>query len=212
MSESMRVADEDAVRGGVRERVLAAAVELFAEQGFDKTSVQEVVERAGVTKGALYHYFSAKDDLLFEIYRTLLDEQMTGLDRIVGRLDDPATTLRAIIDDLITTTAAHAREAAVFAREVSRVDQERWRALQADWRRYQEVVRALVRDAQTAGVFAATASPEVVAWTIFGVSSALPTWFRPDGAKSAAQIATELADLVLAGLAPAGLAPGGAGA
>jgi AcrR family transcriptional regulator len=186
----------------VRARILAAAVELFAEQGYDKTSVQEVVERAGVTKGALYHYFSAKDDLLFEIYRSLLAEQMAGLDRILSERRDAASTVRAIIADLVRTTADHARAAAVFGREIGRVDQERWRELQADWRRYQEAVRGLIRDAQAAGTFAATASPEVVAWTIFGLTTTLPTWYRADGSKSAEDIAAELADLVLTALAP----------
>ncbi len=184
----------------VRDRVLRAAVELFSEQGYDKTSVQEVVERAGVTKGALYHYFTAKDDLLFEIYGTLLAEQMAGLDRIVALGRTPAETLRLIIEDLVLTTAAHARAASVFAREVARVDQQRWLVLQADWRRYQDVVRGLIRDAQQSGRFSEVASPEVVAWTIFGLSTSLPTWYRADGPKKAAEIAEELADLVLAGL------------
>jgi AcrR family transcriptional regulator len=184
----------------VRDRVLRAAVELFAEQGYDKTSVQEVVERAGVTKGALYHYFTAKDDLLFEIYRTLLAEQMAGLDRIVALGRPPAETLRLIIEDLVVTTAAHARAASVFGREVARVDQQRWLVLQADWRRYQEVVRGLVRDAQRTGAFSDVASPEVVGWTIFGLSTSLPNWYRADGSKKAPDIAHELADLVLAGL------------
>jgi AcrR family transcriptional regulator len=185
----------------VRARVLDAAEALFAEQGYDKTSVQEVVARAGVTKGALYHYFGAKDDLLFEIYRSLLDEQIAGLTTILGQGLGPAAALRAIVENLITTTAAHARAASVFAREVSRVEEQRWLSLRADWRRYQDAVRGLVRDAQAAGEFAGTASPEVVAWTIFGVSSSLPTWYRDDGTKKAADIAKELADLVLAGLA-----------
>ena len=47
----------------VPQRLLAAATRLFAERGYDRTSVQEIVEAAGVTKGALYHYFGSKDDL-----------------------------------------------------------------------------------------------------------------------------------------------------
>ena len=46
------------------ERLLRAATTLFAEHGFDGTSVQEIVEAAGVTKGAMYHYFASKEDLL----------------------------------------------------------------------------------------------------------------------------------------------------
>ncbi|KOG87710.1 TetR family transcriptional regulator, partial [Streptomyces varsoviensis] len=56
----------------VPQRLLAAATRLFADQGYDRTSVQEIVEAAGVTKGALYHYFGSKDDLLHEVYARLL--------------------------------------------------------------------------------------------------------------------------------------------
>ncbi len=54
----------------VADDVTRAAVELFATQGYANTSVQQIVEAAGVTKGAMYHYFESKDDLLFGIYET----------------------------------------------------------------------------------------------------------------------------------------------
>jgi AcrR family transcriptional regulator len=121
-----------------REKVLAAAEELFAEQGYDATSVAQVVARAGVTKGALYHYFAAKEDLLFELYHSIFKEQKAGLDRIVARETDPATMIREIIDDLVITTAARTRAVTVFGRESSRLDKERWYALQEEWRHYQD--------------------------------------------------------------------------
>ena len=71
----MTAADET----GTRQRIVAAAVALFAEQGFDATSVNQVVARAGVAKGALYHHFDSKDDLLYEVYRELVDRQLAGL-------------------------------------------------------------------------------------------------------------------------------------
>src|SRR5262245_10752094 len=72
----------DRQRGGaLPERLLAVATRLFAEKGFEATSVQEIVQSAGVTKGAMYHYFAAKDDLLFEIYHRLLAMQMRRLEQ-----------------------------------------------------------------------------------------------------------------------------------
>lgn len=185
----------------LRERVLTAAIDLFADRGYDATSVNEVVLRAGVTKGALYHYFTAKEDLLYEIYRGLLDQQLTDLDRILAERTDPAAALHAVIENLVTTTISHAREVTVFSRETSRLGEERWRALQTDWRRYQDAVRELIRAAQRQGVFADTASPEVVSWLIFGFTSSLPTWYRPDGSKSPVDIANEASAFVLAALA-----------
>src|SRR5439155_14800464 len=48
----------------VRRRLVEAAVRLFAEKGYENASVSEIVAAAGVTKGSMYHYFQAKDDLL----------------------------------------------------------------------------------------------------------------------------------------------------
>ncbi|HEX6682724.1 MAG TPA: TetR/AcrR family transcriptional regulator [Candidatus Limnocylindrales bacterium] len=185
-----------------REKILEAALDLFAEKGYDATGVQEIVATAGVTKGALYHHFSAKEDILFEIYGSVFEGQLAALDEILETGQDPAWTLRAVIDNLVTSTAASAKAAAIFSREVSRLDPVRYKELQSDWRRYQDSVRALIRQAQADGVFAADASPEIVSWAIFGVTTSLHTWYRPDGPKSASDIAQELADLVLAGLSP----------
>jgi AcrR family transcriptional regulator len=186
----------------VRKQVLAAAVDLFAANGYDGTSVQQIVERAGVTKGALYHYFTAKEDILLEIYTTVFDEQMAALDDIIAMNREPEWTLREIIHSLIGVTAANVKVSAVFSREATRMDQTRWAALQDRWRGYQESVRAVIRRGQSDGSFATVASPEMASWAIFGVTTSLHTWYRPDGPKTPQQLATELSDLVLAGLAP----------
>jgi AcrR family transcriptional regulator len=186
----------------VRARILSAAVDLFAAHGYDATSVSQVVAQAGVTKGALYHYFAAKDDLLFEIYHTLLTEQLASLDRIMAMRLDPASTLREIIRSLVETTSAEAKAVTVFTREGAKLGADRWATFRTEWRRYQDTVRALIRDAQTAGIFAGHASPEIISWAIFGVSNSMPTWFRPDGPKKPSEIAEELSDFVLAALAP----------
>lgn len=186
----------------VRASILAAALELFAERGYDATSVSEVVEHAGVTKGALYHYFSAKEDLLYEIYRDHLDQQMADLDRIVGSGDDPATALRNVIENLVVTTITHLPVVTVFGRDMSRLNSERFAVLQADWRRYQEGVRKLIGAAQRDGTFARTTTPELASWMIFGFTNSLPLWYQPDGPLSPAGVAAELNALVRAAMDP----------
>jgi AcrR family transcriptional regulator len=53
--------------GKTREKLVSAAMELFAKKGFDKTTVDEIVARAGVAKGTFYLYFKSKDDLIKEL-------------------------------------------------------------------------------------------------------------------------------------------------
>ncbi|MFE0101463.1 TetR/AcrR family transcriptional regulator [Streptomyces sp. NPDC059009] len=60
-------------RGDTRERIQNVALELFAEQGYEKTSLREIAERLEVTKAALYYHFKTKEDIL-----TSLFEDLTG--------------------------------------------------------------------------------------------------------------------------------------
>lgn len=186
----------------VRTRVLAAAVELFASKGFDGTSVQEIVQRAQVTKGAMYHYFTSKDDLLYEIYHGLISAQLADLDEILSRRMSPPDTVRAIVANLIETTAARAEETAVFVREMYRLDDERLAAIRAARRRYHETFRALIEKAQAEGAFSVVASAETVTLMVFGMINQLPTWYRPSGRKTSAQFAEEVSAFVLAALRP----------
>ncbi|MFD1150118.1 TetR/AcrR family transcriptional regulator [Saccharothrix hoggarensis] len=188
--------------GATSERIVGAAVRLFAAKGFDGTTVQEVVEAASVTKGALYHYFGSKDDLLFEIYRSLIGRQMADLDRIVAARLDAATTVRQILVSLVETTARSVDETAVFVREMHRLDADRMTTFRAERRRYHETFRAVVEQAQEAGEFSAAVPADTAVLIALGVVNQLPTWYRPDGPKSPARLGAEIADFILAGLRP----------
>lgn len=61
-------------RGDTRSRIQAIAVELFTEQGYDKTSLREIAERLGVTKAALYYHFKSKDDILHSLVDNYFDQ------------------------------------------------------------------------------------------------------------------------------------------
>ena len=183
-----------------RARVLAAAVELFAQYGYDGTSVAQVITRAGVAKGGFYHHFASKEALLYEVYGDLISRQLRTMDEIVARGRPPAETLRALIVDLVVSTAASSRQALVFWREMHKLGDERSTEYRRQRRRYHDTVKRLVRDGQAAGEFAAVASPDTITFTIFGVVNELPVWYRPGGRSRPAQLATEIADFLLAGL------------
>ena len=58
-------------RGDTRARIVDVALELFAEHGYEKTSLREIADRLGVTKAALYYHFRTKEDILAGIVDTM---------------------------------------------------------------------------------------------------------------------------------------------
>jgi AcrR family transcriptional regulator len=58
-------------RGNTRQRIQDVALELFAEQGYEKTSLREIAERLEVTKAALYYHFKTKEEILVSIFEDM---------------------------------------------------------------------------------------------------------------------------------------------
>jgi AcrR family transcriptional regulator len=75
-----------------RQDILDTALELFADQGYDKTSLREIAEHIGVTKAALYYHFPSKEDILLALVEPILTMQNTVVEALrSGELRDPAS-------------------------------------------------------------------------------------------------------------------------
>src|ERR1700685_3179555 len=83
----------------VKERLMRVATRVSERHGFEGTSVQDIVDAAGVTKGAMYHYYGSKDDLLYEVYHQLLTLQTTRLGDIAKGSGTAEERLRAAAID-----------------------------------------------------------------------------------------------------------------
>src|SRR4051812_32716571 len=135
------------------ERLLDVATRLFAERGFEGTSVQEIVAAAGVTKGAMYHYFASKDDLLYEIYHRLLGLQSERLSTIADGPGSAQERVRTAAADVVESTLTAIDEAIVSIRSIHMLRPDKRAQVRAERRRYHERFRALVEEGQRDGSF-----------------------------------------------------------
>ncbi|MEU4211211.1 TetR/AcrR family transcriptional regulator [Streptomyces sp. NPDC026206] len=186
----------------VPQRLLAAATRLFAEQGYDRTSVQEIVRAAGVTKGALYHYFGSKDDLLHEVYGRVLRLQQERLDAFADADAPVERRLRDAAADVVVTTIENLDDTKIFFRSMHHLGPEKLRQVRAERRRYHERFRALVEEGRRSGVFGSATPADLVVDYHFGSVHHLAGWYRPDGPLSPRQVADHLADLLMRALRP----------
>ncbi|WP_329130325.1 TetR/AcrR family transcriptional regulator [Streptomyces sp. NBC_01476] len=181
----------------VPERLLAEATRLFAERGYDRTSVQEIVEAAGVTKGALYHYFGSKDDLLHEIYGRVLRLQTERLDVIAARTTDVRDRLAEAAADVVVTSIQNLDDTKIFFRSMHQLAPEKQKEVRAERRRYHERFRALIEEGQRDGYFRPDLHPDLVVDFFFGSVHHLGTWYHADGPLPADAVAAEFSDLLL---------------
>ena len=88
-------------RGDTRARIQQVALELFAKQGYDRTSLREIAERLGVTKAALYYHFKSKEDIVL----SFTEDHFARIDALIAwGQEQPATeqTVREVLDRYIS--------------------------------------------------------------------------------------------------------------
>ena len=91
-----------------RERILDVALELFIEQGYDKTSLREIADQLGFTKAALYYHFASKDDILMALHLRLHEFGREALDAMGDDRASPEVWVRAarrLIDQMLRQRA-----------------------------------------------------------------------------------------------------------
>jgi AcrR family transcriptional regulator len=106
----------DERRTDTREKIRRVALELFAEQGYEKTSLREIADRLGVTKAALYYHFKTKE----AIVTSLVDDFTSAVDEIIawGRTQPPtAATRREILRRYATLIAERPQSMMRFVQE-----------------------------------------------------------------------------------------------
>jgi AcrR family transcriptional regulator len=92
-------------RTDTRSRAQKVALELFAEQGYEKTSLREIAERLGVTKAALYYHFKSKEDIV----HSFTDDYFAGLDHLLNWAKEQPRTdeaRREILDRYVSVVLA----------------------------------------------------------------------------------------------------------
>lgn len=179
-----RAPDYDKKRAAIRD----VAAKLFAEHGFDGSSIAELAERCGLTKPALYHYFPSKEALLHEI----LEEHIGALRRQVLAADaearawEPERRLAHVVRHLLAAYRDADDEHKVQLNELDRLPAEQRQGIKRVEREIVDVVAGillLLNPRLGDGLL------KPVAMSLFGALNWHYTWFRDDGAVSRAAYA-----------------------
>jgi AcrR family transcriptional regulator len=187
-------------RPEARRRLRDAALRLFHRRGYPTTSVQEIVEAAGVTKGAFYYYFDSKEALLRELHDEFIDDELDRARRVLAR-DLPADdTLAALVEELLLSVEEHQEAITVFFRERRFLSEETFEAIREKRDAFERIITATIERGISDGLFAPLESPRLVAFGIIGMCAWAHEWFRPGGEYSAAAVARMYSTMVLDGL------------
>lgn len=153
---------------GKRQRILDAAVRIFAEQGFWNAKVSQIADAAGVADGTIYLYFKSKDDLLISLFEDRMEAVLSTLKSALESATTATERLKAVVRlhlELVEANRAMAEVITVELRQSAKFIKEYANPKFAEFLR---LIARAIADGQAAGELRADLDPPLVARALFG--------------------------------------------
>lgn len=181
-----------------REQVLAVAVRVFNEQGYDATSVSDLTATLGLTKSALYHHFDSKSAILALALGDALDALEAVVDDATTRHPLAADRLRSIIRGAVRVLTEKLPSVTLLLRVRGNGDVETAALLRR--RAFDQRVTAIVAEAQAEGLIREDVDAAVATRLIFGMINSVVEWYRPGGSVDPDELGEDILRVSLDGL------------
>lgn len=178
--------------------ILQISARMFSERGYSATSLQAIADELGMLKGSLYYYIRSKDDLLYEVIRTVYWEGVANFHRMSSGDGTAAERLANAIEGHVKHLTNNIIETTVFLHEFDRLPEAR--RVELSTISYDDLVRELILDGQRDGSFKADMDPSLVSMAILGATNWVYRWYHEDGPRNADEIGRLFADLFVSGL------------
>jgi AcrR family transcriptional regulator len=173
----------------VREGILAAAAALYSRRGYHAVGIRELAEAVGLSTSTIYHYYSTKQDILYEIVSRFLAEFS---DRLVSGLRDTALPPRLRLERAVTehvVLTVTRREELLVGNPVLNALEPAQRARIAGLRRaYRDAVRDVIAEGAASGEFLVT-DPLLTAMAMLDMLDGVRSWYHADGQLSLEELA-----------------------
>jgi TetR/AcrR family transcriptional regulator, fatty acid metabolism regulator protein len=184
-----------------RERILRAAVEVFARSGYFNAKVTDIAKGAGVADGTIYLYFDGKEDLLVTIFREYTRNYLHELEKRLAGVNGAEERIRIAITHHLETLGSDRPLAVVSQVELRHSLKFMSLLSQQEVADYLNMLRKVVEHGQAEGVFRRNLHPQLVAKSVFGILDEMVTsWILSEKEYDLAAQAEPVADFVLNGL------------
>ncbi|MEZ5474359.1 MAG: TetR/AcrR family transcriptional regulator [Steroidobacteraceae bacterium] len=177
-----------------RDAVILTAARAFQQRGYHNTSLDDLAAQLGVTKPTLYHYVANKEEILFECFRTGLDQIRAGLLE-ADATDAPARERLAIVVRHYAAAIASDFGWCMVRAEDQDLSPDMGAAIKSLKSEIDQGLRRLIRAGASDGSIPAVKDPKLAAFALAGALNWMGHWYRPGRGLTSDQVADGFLDL-----------------
>ncbi|WP_042347541.1 TetR family transcriptional regulator [Bacillus massiliigorillae] len=185
----------------MRNKILETSIELFDIKGYKETSVQDIVDVIGVTKGTFYYYFTSKQDIIENIALSYIEEILSKQEAIISDTSKDCTTkLRDIVYMLISDIKTNRRSARIFFREMRNIEEGNFLNIKSKRSLFKKHYQQLIEEGIKTGEFKESLNADMITFGILGITNWSYYWFNPEGEISESDLTDIYVDMIFNGI------------
>jgi len=183
----------------VRDKILAAAVQLFAEYGYHAATMRDIAQMAGIQAASIYYHYPSKQALLIEIMESHMRQLNANLERIVSMPHEVEQSLYDAISNHILLHTIYKSEFFIIDTEIRALEGENRGKILVLRDDYEKLIQGLLREGMEKGVLRQT-DVKISSYAIIAMCTEVAQWFRPVGRLSVQQVIEMYFQIVTDGL------------
>lgn len=180
---------------------IAAATTLFAEKGYNGTSISDLAQQLGLTSASLYYHVDGKQDLLLRVLETGMANFLDRLEAVLVRDLRPKEKLGLAVENHLDFVLTRQNAVAVFLRERRFLKSPYREQYDAKVDRYDRLFTSLVQEAMDAGEIP-SGEATLVRLSILGMINWAVEWYDPAGRFSQQEIMRSMSHLIMVQMLP----------
>ena len=180
--------------------LLAHAARVFADRGYDRTTMRDLAAASGMSLAGMYYYVRGKEELLYHVQERCFTRVLEESETALAAARDPHERLAAFIRHHVAFFAAHMPEMKVLSHEAAALSGERLKQITGIKRRYVDRLEGLLKDVASDWP---AAERSAATYALFGMMNWIYNWYDPAGPLDAERLAELLTRIFLGGVAEA---------
>lgn len=187
---------------GKHQRILDAAVKVFAQKGFFNAKVSEIAKEARVADGTIYLYFKSKDDILIHLFEEEMEKIIRNMKERLRSGSDPLEKLRIFIRTHLGLVESNPAMAEVIQVELRQSNKFMKDYDNRKFHEYLNILGEIVREGQQQGLMRQNILPSVAKRVIFGALDEMSTYwvFSKRRSKLLEEVAAQVCEILIQGL------------
>jgi AcrR family transcriptional regulator len=186
-----------------RLEIRAAAIQVFAEKGFDTATMRDIADAVGTRPGSLYHHFRSKDELLRELLHDYFEQGLQMTRELITQDKDAGLVLRESLEALLRYVLRRPLETKIVFYDYRILEQiPELDFVARDQHGIERLWVGLFERAIAEGHVRSDVNPEIAYETISGAIFAAVRWYEPHGPITEDMIVSQQMDMFLGGLRP----------